>query len=118
MFGVDSLKEDILNYINECVEMYRDTGDKKYLYELLDFCNWLIEVSKSIVEILKSYGIPIQSKLSAEETSELIPKVIYEASLKAEPIVIEIPKIELKLPEEVKTVSTKVTTEKRETELE
>ncbi len=115
MFGVDTeyLKRDILDYVNECVENYKDTRDKKYLYDLLDFCNWLIEVSKSIVDILKAYGIPIVSK---EELERAGYKPIAE--LKAEPITIEIPEIFLKLPEEVKTKTIKVSETEYKTEEE
>jgi len=108
----DSVKQDVTEFINECVEAYTSTRNKEYLYKLLDFLYWLNEIQKSIVEILQSYNIPIEVKGSKRIEEIYAPTYLHgrrlpTPELKAEPIVIEIPKIELKLPEEVETVTAK-----------
>jgi len=96
------VKEDIMRFIEDCVEDYRQTGDRTYLYRLVGFLQFLHDVSVRICSILRQYNVPVAMSGSGKTAPKptVCPPVVRTA-----PIIIEVPEILLKVPGQAETES-------------
>jgi len=101
----EELKREIITEVEGTIGEYKATGDKRLLYELLDFINWLSDYIDSTLKILKAEGLPI--------VEEKLPT----PTVTTKPITIRIPKIKVKIPKRAEVIE-EVTKETKETETE